>query len=110
MKGYQISFFAEQGQRIEGKMTTEWLMHLAKSLGITGTTTFAGVESFGSDGHRHSAKFFELSDQPVETMMAVTEQQSAALFEKLKTTNTRLFYIKMPVEYGELGTQATSTA
>jgi len=110
MKGFQISFFAEQGQRIEGKMTTEWLMHLAKSLGIAGATTFAGLESFGSDGRRHSAKFFELTDQPVEIMMAVTEQQSAALFEKIKTTDTRLFYIKMPVEYGELGTQASSAA
>ena len=44
MKGFQISLFAEQGQCIEGKMTTEWLMHLAKSLGITGTTTLAGIE------------------------------------------------------------------
>ena len=108
MKGFQISLFAEQGQCIEGKMTTEWLMHLAKSLGITGTTTLAGIESFGTDGRRHSAKFFELSDQPVEILMAVTEQQSAALFEKIRTTDTRLFYIKMPVEYGELGTRAIS--
>jgi PII-like signaling protein len=109
MKGYQISFFAEQGQRIEGKLTTEWLMHLAKSLGITGTTTLAGIESFGTDGRRHSARFFELSDQPVEILMAVTEQQADALFEKIKITDTRMFYIKMPVEYGELGTKATSS-
>jgi uncharacterized protein len=103
MKGYQISFITEQNQHIEGKPATEWLMHLAKELGCTGTTTFAGVESFGSDGRRHSARFFELVDQPIEIMMAVTEEQAATLFQKIETTETRLFYIKIPVEYGEIG-------
>jgi uncharacterized protein len=110
MNGYQISFITGQDQRIEGKPATEWLMHLAKEIGIRGTTTFAGVESFGSDGRRHSAKFFELVDQPIEIMMAVTEQQSTALIERIKATETCLFYIKMPVEYGELGTRAISSA
>jgi PII-like signaling protein len=108
MKGYQISFITEQNQRIEGKPASEWLIQLAKEFGCTGTTTFAGVESFGSDGRRHSAKFFELVDQPIEIMMAVTEQQATALLEKIKTTETRLFYIKTPVEFGELGAQAAS--
>jgi len=108
MNGFQISFITEQNQRIEGKPATEWLMHLAKELGCTGATTFAGVESFGGDGRRHSAKFFELVDQPIEIMMAVTEQQATALFGKIRTTETRLFYIKIPVEYGELGTQAAT--
>jgi hypothetical protein len=45
-------------------------------------------------------------DQPIEIMMAVTEQQATALFERIKITEARLFYIKMPVEYGELGTRA----
>jgi len=106
MKGYQISFITEQNQRIEGKPATEWLLHLAKELACTGATTFAGVDGFGSDGRRHSAHFFELVDQPIEIMMAVTEQQATALFEKIKITEARLFYIKMPVEYGELGTRA----
>jgi PII-like signaling protein len=99
----------EQNQRIEGKPATEWLIHLARELGCSGTTTFAGVESFGRDGRRHSAKFLELVDQPIEIMTAVTEQQAAALFEKIKTTEARLFYIKTPVEYGELGTRAATS-
>jgi hypothetical protein len=48
--------------------------------------------------------------QPVEIMMAATEQQSTALFEKVKVTDARLFYIKVPVEYGELGTRAGASA
>jgi PII-like signaling protein len=55
---------------------------VARQQSCTGTTTFAGVESLGSDGRRHSAKFFELVDQPIEIMMAVTEQQATAPFRK----------------------------
>ena len=42
MKGYQISFLAEQNRRIEHKQAMEWLLQLAKELGISGCTTFSG--------------------------------------------------------------------
>jgi len=110
MKGYQVSFITELNRRIEGKQATEWLIHLAKELGISGVTTFSGAESFGGDGRRHSARFFELTDQPVEIMMAVTESESAQLLERVNAAKTRLFYIRIPIEYGELGTEARSPA
>jgi PII-like signaling protein len=106
MKGYQISLITGQDRRIDGKPATEWLIQLAKEIGIAGVTTFAGVESFGGDGRRHSAHFFELVDQPVEIMMAMTEPQAEALLEKINAAQTRLFYIKTPIEYGEIGTEA----
>jgi PII-like signaling protein len=106
MKGYQVSFITEVNRRIEGKQATDWLMDLAKQLGISGVTTFSGAESFGSDGRRHSARFFELTDQPVEIMMAVTDAESTRLLEKVNAAETRLFYIRTPIEYGELGSQA----
>jgi hypothetical protein len=53
--------------------------------------------------------FITEQNQPIEIMMAVAEQQAAALFEKIKTTEARLFYIKTPVEYGELGTRAATS-
>jgi PII-like signaling protein len=105
MKGYQISLFAEQNRRIEHKQAMEWLLHLAKELGISGCTTFSGVESFGADGRRHSARFFELADQPMEMVMAVTEEQAERLFERIEAMDTKIFYIKTPIEYGQLGKQ-----
>jgi PII-like signaling protein len=105
MQGYQVSFITELNRRIEGEQPMEWLMQQAKSLGISGVTTFAGVESFGSHGRRHSARFFELADQPIEIMMAVSQEQATNLFNKINATDTRLFYIKTPIEYGELGKQ-----
>ena len=105
MKGYQISFLAEQNRRIEHKQAMEWLLHLAKELGISGCTTFSGVESFGADDRRHSARFFELADQPMEMVMAVTEEQAERLFERIEAMDTKIFYIKTPIEYGQLGKQ-----
>lgn len=105
MKGYQISFLAEQNRRIEHKQAMEWLLHLAKELGISGCTTFSGVESFGADGRRHSARFFELADQPMEMVMAVMEEQADRLFERIEAMDTEIFYIKTPIEYGQLGKQ-----
>jgi PII-like signaling protein len=107
MKGYQISFLAEQDRRIEHKLATEWLLQLAKEFGISGCTVFSGVESFGADGRRHSARFFELADQPMEIVMAVTEEQADRLFERIRITDTKLFYIKSPIEYGQLGKQSS---
>jgi PII-like signaling protein len=106
MKGYQISFLAEQDRRIEHKQAMEWLLHLAKELGISGCTVFSGVESFGADGRRHSARFFELADQPMEIVMAVTDDQADRLFERIAVADTKIFYIKTPIEYGQLGKQA----
>jgi PII-like signaling protein len=108
MKGFQISFLAEQNRRIEHKQAMDWLLHLAKELGISGCTVFSGVESYGSDGRRHSARFFELTDQPMEMVMAVTEEQADQLFARINKIDTKLFYIKTPIEFGELGLQPKS--
>jgi PII-like signaling protein len=103
MKGFQISFFAEQNRRIEHQQAVDWLLHLAKELGISGCTVFSAVESFGADGRRHSARFFEIADQPMELIMAVTEAEAEQLFERIRAVETRIFYIKTPIEYGQLG-------
>jgi PII-like signaling protein len=110
MQGYQLSFITELDRRIEGKQPMDWLMQQATRLGISGVTMFSGTEGIGSHGRRHSAGFFELTDQPIEIIMAVTTEQSSALFDKINSTDTRLFYIKTPIEYGELGQKAIGPA
>jgi PII-like signaling protein len=103
MRGFQLTFMTEQGRRIEGKPAVEWLLKAAKDLGCSGATTFAGMESYGSDGLRHSAHFVELADQPVQVMMAVTDEQATALLSKVIAVKARLFYTKAAIEYGTLG-------
>jgi hypothetical protein len=51
----------------------------------------------------HSAHFFELADQPVEVLIAVTTEEATRLFDRLKAEGVHLFYFKTPVEFGVLG-------
>ena len=103
MRGFQITFFTQQDRRHEGKPLGEWLIQLAKQLGLRGATLLPAAEGFGASGRIHSAHFFDLADQPIEVMMMVTEEQTAPLFERLQSAGLRLFYVKTPVEFGRVG-------
>lgn len=103
MKGYQLSFLTVQGHRHGGKTVADWLMHLVKEMGLRGATLIAGSEGFGKHGRIHSAHFFELSDQPIEVVVAVTEEEADALLERIRKENVHVFYVKAPVEFGVIG-------
>jgi uncharacterized protein len=103
MQGYQITFFTSQDKRHEGKPLADWLVHLAQEMELPGATVFAGGEGFGHHGRIHSARFFELANQPQEVLMAVTTEQAERLFARLKNEGVHLFYVKTPVEFGVLG-------
>ena len=103
MNGYQITFFTRQDRRHKGKQIGEWLIQLVQELGLRGASLHAGGESFARGGRIHSAHFFELTDQPVEVLIAVTSEEATRLFDRLKQEGVHLFYVKTPVEFGVLG-------
>jgi uncharacterized protein len=103
MQGYQITFFTQQDHRHKGKPVADWLVHLAQELDLPGATLIAAGEGFGHHGRIHSARFFELANQPQEVMMAASAEETDRLFERLKAEGVQLFYVKTPVEYGVLG-------
>ena len=80
-----------------------WLIRLAMEMGLRGATLIAGSESFGRDRRIHSARFFELADQPQEILMTATAEETQTLFDRLKSEGVHLFYVKTPVEFGSLG-------
>jgi len=103
MKGYQVSFFTVQNHRHHGQPIFHWLMHVARELNLRGATLIPASEGFGKHGRTHSAHFFELVDQPVEIVMAVSQDESDRLFERLRREDVHLFYVKTEVEFGMLG-------
>jgi PII-like signaling protein len=103
MKGYQVTFCTGEGRHHARRPMGHWLMESIKSLGITGATMTVGVEGIGRDGRLHSAHFFELADQPIEVMVAVTEEQCEQLFDTLEREQANVFYVKTPVEFGVVG-------
>jgi PII-like signaling protein len=103
MNGYQITFFTQQDRRHHGKQIGDWLVQLAKKMGLRGATMFAGVEGFGQHHRIHSAHFFDLADQPVEVVMAVSTEECERLFARLREEGVHIFYVRSPVEFGILG-------
>jgi len=103
MKGYQLEFFMEQSKRHGHHALFEWLLETARNNGIAGATVFMGSMGFGHNRHIHSARFFELADQPVEVTMVVTDEEAERLFAILRDEKIHLFYVKLPVEFGTLG-------
>ena len=103
MNGYQLTFFTQQDRLQHGKPLGHWLIDLARTMGIRGATLIAAAEGFGHHGRFHSSHFFDLAEQPLEVVMAVTNEECDLLFEKLRAEGVKLFYVKAPIEFGVLG-------
>jgi PII-like signaling protein len=103
MNGFLVIFFTQQNRRHEGKMLGDWLVDLAKQMGLRGATLSTAIEGFGHARRLHSAHFFEMADQPIEVRLAITGEECERLFARLAQEDISLFYIKMPVEMGNLG-------
>ena len=104
MQGICLKLYASEIQRHDGKLLFEWLLEQAKNIGIGGGTAIRAIAGFGRNGKLLEETFFELAgDLPVEVEFLVTEQQADQLFALLKTHELKLFYVKMPAEYGVMG-------
>ncbi|HEX7644137.1 MAG TPA: DUF190 domain-containing protein [Burkholderiaceae bacterium] len=106
MKGYQLEFFTEQNKRHRHAALHDWLVDAAREHGIRGATVFMGALGFGHHKRLHSARFFELADQPVEITMVATEEECERFFAFLESENVHLVYARWPVEFGEIGVPA----
>lgn len=100
MHGYQLTFFTQQSRKHNGLPLGEWLLQEARKLGIKGATLTAAIQGFGHDGKLHSAHFFELSDQPIEIIMALSETDAKRIFARLHEEKINVFFVKTPIEYG----------
>ena len=103
MHGYQVTFFTQQDHRHHGKSLAHWLVEEARAMGIGGATLVAASEGFGHHRRIHSVHFVELTDQPLEVIMAVTTEEADRFFAKLTAEKVKLFYTKTPVEFGTTG-------
>ncbi|MBT8769178.1 DUF190 domain-containing protein [Pseudomonas boanensis] len=103
MKGFQVTFYTQQNRRHEGKMLADWLVALAMEMGLRGATLVSGIEGFGRTRHFHSHHFFEMADQPMLIVMAMSEEECEELFQRLHDEEVTLFYVKVPAEFGVLG-------
>lgn len=101
MQGICLKFFVSESQRHHGKLLYEWLLEQAKGMGIGGGTAIRAIAGFGRHGRLHEEAFFELAgDLPIEVEFLVSDEQAERLLALLRDENLRLFYARMPAEYG----------
>ncbi|SHI06087.1 DUF190 domain-containing protein [Pollutimonas bauzanensis] len=104
MTGYQLTFFTQQDRRHGHHPLHQWLMALIQSMGIRGATMTAAQEGLGGHHRLHSARFFDLADQPIEITVVVTDAESEELMTRLAAEPAlHLFYSKTRVEFGLIG-------
>ncbi len=103
MQGYQIVFFTQQ-DRLHGQLPlAQWLVEEARRLGIRGATVTGCLQGLGHDGAVHAITMFDLSDQPLQVTLVVSEAELQRLSERLAQERVQVFYMKVPVEFGTLG-------
>ncbi len=103
MNGYQLTFYTEQDRRHGAQTLCEWLLAQIKHAGIRGATVIHAAQGVGHAGAHHAAHFIALADQPVQIIVAATEDEAARLMEVVVAAQVHLFYTKVPIEFGTIG-------
>ncbi|KAA0911119.1 DUF190 domain-containing protein [Pusillimonas sp. ANT_WB101] len=104
MTGYQVTFFTQQDRHHGHHPLHQWLMELLRTMGIRGATMTAAQEGLGIHHKLHSARFFDLADQPIEITVVLTNAECDDLMARLRAeADLHLFYAKSPVEFGVIG-------
>lgn len=103
MLGYQLTFFTQQDRNHKGRPVANWLVEEAREIGIGGATMIPAAEGYGHDRKLRSTHFFELTDQPLQVTMAVSEADAERLFARIKDEGVNVFFMKTPIEFGMTG-------
>lgn len=104
MKGYQLTFYTLQSYTHDHRPMHQWLMDLAQSMKIRGATVFTAQQGVGVHHRLHSARFFELAEQPIEVTMVVSEQERDAILQRMRSEpGLRVFYSCAPLDFGTIG-------
>ncbi|ADW17831.1 protein of unknown function DUF190 [Desulfobulbus propionicus DSM 2032] len=103
MLGYQLTFFTQQDRNHKGRPVAKWLVEEARSIGIGGATLTQAAEGYGHDRKLRSVHFFELTDQPLQVTMAVSEADAERLFARIKEEDVNVFFVKTAIEFGMTG-------
>lgn len=106
MNGYQLTFYTEQSRRHGQHTICEWLLHEAKQLGIHGATVINCAQGMGHAGAHHAAHVLKLTDQPMQIILAVTEDEAQRMLDIVRAAHVHVFYTRSPIEFGVLGGDA----
>jgi PII-like signaling protein len=103
MNGYQLTFYTEQNRKHGHQTVCEWLLHEVRQLGIRGATVINCAEGIGHAGAHHAAHVLKLADQPLQIILALTEDEAERILDVVRAENVHVFYTRFPIEFGLIG-------
>jgi len=104
MQGYLVTFYTQQDRVHQNAPLANWIFEQTVRLGFKGATMTSAIAGIGHDGKQHAVNIFDLSDQPVQISMVLKADEMERLFFHLEAEGITVFYTKIPVEFGTLGT------
>jgi len=103
VQGVYLKFYVQESRRHHGVLAYEWLLEQARKIGIPGGSAFRAIAGYGRDGRLHEEHFFELAgDVPIEVGFALGSEDAQRLLAHLAGEKLNLFYIKLPLEMGQV--------
>lgn len=101
MQGICLKLYVSELQRHDGRLLYDWLLEKGRTLGVPGGTAIRAIAGFGRHGRLHEEAFFELAGElPVEVAFLLNEAQCEQLLSAVKLAGLRLFYVRLPAEFG----------
>jgi uncharacterized protein len=95
-----LQLFVTESQRHHGKLVYEWLLDMAREMGVSGGSAFRALAGFGRHG-RHDAGFFELAGEvPVVVEFFVDEAMADRLLQSVSDAGLNLVYARLPAQTG----------
>jgi PII-like signaling protein len=111
MQGSFLRFYVHESQRYRHRLVWEWLLDEANALGIRGGSAFRAMAGFGRHHVLHESTFFELAGTlTVEVEFIVTDAEAQQLLALLQDRGVRLFYARVPAEFGVLNPDSRDPA
>ena len=107
MEGLLLRFYIHERERHRNILLWEWLLKEANEMGVRGGSAFHAMAGFGRHHILQEDHFFELAGSlTVEVEFIVTNEEADRLLDLLQRENVRVFYARIPAQFGILNPDA----
>ncbi len=101
MRGTCLRFYVQEGRTHHHHLVCDWLLELARKMGLHGGSAFKAMAGFGRHGMLHEDHFYELAGKlPVCVEFILTDDEADRLLTAVEAEEVSVFYARLPVEYG----------
>lgn len=99
IKGWEVAFIFIEGSSYEGKSVQSVLLSILKKNDALGYSIRADSEGGDHKKKRHSARFFELADSPIELIFVDSSDKAQLIIDEVKALKLPIFCTVKEVSY-----------